>query len=104
MAGLRANHGEAQWRVGWLLVRRVSPEIRRAQADGCLEQGVQGKTCPSESGPCGPRLRRIGRRWLVAVRTSCRAPGTNGRVPQAGSGRTRLADHVLFRRPRPKKG
>jgi hypothetical protein len=39
--------------------------------------------------------------WVVSVRTSCRAPGPNDRVPQAGCGSTRLEDYLLRRRPRP---
>src|SRR2546422_847876 len=36
--------------------------------------------------------------------TSCRAPGPNERVRQAGSCSARLEDYVLLRRPRPQAG
>jgi hypothetical protein len=48
MARLRANHGEAPWRMGWLLVRRFPPQARWGERHGYAAQGVQRGTCSSK--------------------------------------------------------
>ncbi len=83
-------------------MRRLPPQVRWV-GHSCAEQGVQRETCSSESVPRGPRLRRGGRRWVVSVRTSCRAPRPNERIQQAGCGSARLEDYVPIRRPRPEE-
>ena len=84
-----------------MLVRCLPSQARRVGRNGCREKGVQRETCSGESVPRGPCLRLIGRRWLVSVRTSCRTPSPNERIPQVGCGSARLEGYVLRRRPRP---